>query len=95
MPLSPKGESISFIKIVRQLSEVRLKVIQLYLEWPADLSLADLRLWILTELKKQGDPLRWAITTINPAQVNESGKQLKIEAVVMIPGTSGLDSDDE
>ena len=63
---------------------MRLKSLEIDLEWPGDLPLQGLRLYILEELKEFGDPLRWAITSIQPPKNSTAFRHLKIEAVVII-----------
>ena len=42
----------------------------------------DLRCWILEQLEKEGEPLRWAITSINPSP-ETSAVALEVEAVLI------------
>ena len=42
----------------------------------------DLRCWILEQLEKEGEPLRWAITSINPSS-ETSAVALEVEAVLI------------
>ena len=63
---------------------MRLKSLELYLEWPVDLSLQGLRLYIVEQLNDFGDPLRWAITSIQPSENKTSFRHIKVEAVVII-----------
>ena len=37
---------------------------ELDLDWPLELSIFDLRNYILSNLTKYGEPLRWAITSV-------------------------------
>ena len=42
----------------------------------------DLRCWILEQLENEGEPLRWAITSINPSS-ETSAVALEVEAVLI------------
>ena len=62
---------------------MNLEFIELYLDWPSELSVFDLRNYILSKLLNYGEPLRWAITSLT----NYSGKttqQMSIEAVFIL-----------
>tara|TARA_Y100001968_G_C18795262_1_gene453113 strand:- start:102 stop:329 length:228 start_codon:yes stop_codon:yes gene_type:complete len=62
---------------------VKLEFIELVLDWPSELSVFDLRNYILSKLVNYGEPLRWAITSLT----NHSGKttqKISIEAVLII-----------
>ena len=59
---------------------MNLKFIEIDLVRPQDLSVLNLRHWVLAELREFGEPLRWAITYANSLQ-------LKVEAVVIISNT--------
>ena len=64
---------------------MRLKILELNLDWPRDVSPLDLRQWIRNQLKKYGEPLRVAITDVNDGRQEEIFRKLKVEAVVIIP----------
>ena len=66
------------------LSEVRLKLLELNLQWPKEVPLEELRFWILGQISDSGEPLRWAITAIHSTGDDLAIFQLKVEAVVMI-----------
>tara|TARA_B100001250_G_scaffold116398_1_gene98674 strand:+ start:431 stop:658 length:228 start_codon:yes stop_codon:yes gene_type:complete len=62
---------------------VNLEFIELELDWPSEVSVFDLRNYILSNLINHGDPLRWAITSLT----TYSGKtiqKISIEAVLII-----------
>ena len=62
---------------------MRLKSLELQLDWPETLLIQDLRSYVVEELRNYGYPIRWAITSISSS---ESGckRKLNIEAVVII-----------
>ena len=62
---------------------MRLKSLELQLEWPETISIQDLRVYVVDELSSFGNPIRWAITSISPSKPGCSRK-LTIEAVVII-----------
>ena len=45
---------------------MNLEFIELDLDWPFELSLFDLKNYILSKLLEYGEPLRWAITSVSP-----------------------------
>ena len=62
---------------------MRVKSLELDLEWPIDLPLTSLRLLILDKLKLYGAPLRWAITSVKPSANTNHFRQIKVEAVIL------------
>ena len=53
------------------------------IDWPSEISIFELKNYILSELIKYGEPLRWAITSLS----NYSGKKTQricVEAVLII-----------
>ena len=62
---------------------MKLQLVQLNLKWPEEVSLEELRPWVLIRLREFGDPLRWAITSIESANCLDSYRELRVEAVVM------------
>ena len=61
-----------------------LKFVELNLVWSKELPLEELRPWILNQLSETGEPLRWAITAIEPGGRDSLSRQLKLEGVVII-----------
>ena len=62
---------------------MNLKFLELDLDWPSELSVLDLKNYILSKLINYGEPLRWAITSLT----NHSGtatQKISIEAVLII-----------
>ena len=62
---------------------MNLKFIELELDWPSELSVFDLRKYILSKLINYGEPLRWAITSLTTYS-RESIQTISIEAVLII-----------
>ena len=44
---------------------MNLEFIEIDLDWPCELSVFDLKNYILSNLIEYGEPLRWAITSVN------------------------------
>ena len=59
---------------------MNLEFIELDLEWPYELSIFDLKEYILSKLREFGDPLRWAITSVN----THSEKKIQIISVEVV-----------
>ena len=62
---------------------MKLEFIELHIDWPSELSVFELRNYILSKLINYGEPLRWAITSLT----NYPGKttqKMSIEAVFII-----------
>ena len=62
---------------------MNIEFIEIELDWPSDLSVFELRNYILVKLINYGEPLRWAITSLT----SPSGKKIQkisIEAVLII-----------
>ena len=74
----------SFLEYILPISKVILKVLELELTCPLDVSLQELRPWIVSHLSEYGDPLRWAITSIEFSAASDLSRELWVEAVVII-----------
>ena len=62
---------------------MNIEFIEIELDWPSDLSVFELRDFILVKLINYGEPLRWAITSLT----SPSGKKIQkisIEAVLIV-----------
>ncbi len=64
---------------------VRLKTIELNIDWPDEITLFSLRNYLIGQIEQYGQPLRWAITEIQPLNMKTHSRRLKLEAVVVIP----------
>ena len=60
-----------------------LKLLQLQIAWPVDLPITELRGWLRWQLSQHGEPLRWAITAVDPLPDGGTARQLQLEAVVL------------
>ena len=70
---------------------MNLEFIELELDWPSELSVFDLRNYILSKLMNYGEPLRWAITSLTTYS-RESIQKISIEAVLIITEEKAKDS---
>jgi len=59
---------------------VNLEFIELDLDWPFELSLFDLKNYILSKLMEYGEPLRWAITSVT----THSEKKIQVISVEVV-----------
>ena len=59
---------------------MRLEFIELDIDWPYELSIVDLKKYILSKLREFGDPLRWAITSVT----TRSEKKIQIISVEVV-----------
>jgi len=59
---------------------VKLEFRELDLDWPSELSIFDLKNYILSKLIKYGEPLRWAITSVT----TDSEKKMQIISVEVV-----------
>ena len=67
---------------------MNLEFIELDLDWPSELSIFDLKNHILSKLIKFGEPLRWAITSVNTHSERKI-KVMSIEVVLIINQDKG------
>jgi len=67
---------------------VNLEFIELDLDWPTELSLFDLKSYILSKLMEYGEPLRWAITSVT-THSKEKIQIISVEAVLVIHQDKG------
>ena len=59
---------------------MNLEFIELDFDWPFEVSLYDLKNYILSKLMEYGEPLRWAITSVN----NHPEKKIQIISVEVV-----------
>ena len=62
---------------------MNLEFIQLELDWPPEVSVFELKNYILSKLMSYGEPLRWAITSLTTYS-EETKQKISIEAVFII-----------
>ena len=61
---------------------------ELDLDWPSELSVFDLRSYILSKLMEYGEPLRWAITSVTTHSENTI-QVISVEVVLIINQDKG------
>ena len=59
---------------------MNLEFIELDLDWPSELSVFDLKNYILSKLMEYGEPLRWAITAVT----HHSEKKIQVISVEVV-----------
>ena len=60
---------------------MKLDSVDYYLDWPVSIKLKNLREFIITNLEKKGDLIRWSIVDIQDSIDSFGTKKLKIKAV--------------
>tara|TARA_Y100001968_G_C19178724_1_gene629281 strand:- start:600 stop:791 length:192 start_codon:yes stop_codon:yes gene_type:complete len=61
---------------------MKLNSVDLYLDWPVSIKLSNLREFIIANLEKKGDVIRWSIVDIQNSIDSFGTKKLKIKAVL-------------
>ena len=61
---------------------MKLSAVDYYLDWPVSIKLKNLREFIITNLEKKGDLIRWSIVDIQNSIDSFGTKKLKIKAVI-------------
>jgi len=61
---------------------MKLSSVDYYLDWPVSIKLKNLREFIITNLEKKGDLIRWSIVDIQNSSDSFGTKKLKIKAVI-------------
>ena len=62
---------------------MKLKNIQLNLDWPNHIKLNNLRLYIVNQISKKGLVIRWSINEINRSSNISNLRVINIEAVIL------------
>ena len=63
---------------------MKLSSVDYYLDWPVTIKLKNLREFIIVNLEKEGDLIRWSIVDIQNSIDPFGTKKLKIKAVLAI-----------
>ena len=61
---------------------MKLSAVDFNLDWPASIKLKNLRKFIVSNLKKKGDVVRWSIVDIQNSKDSNNTKRLRIKAVL-------------
>ena len=62
---------------------MKLSSVDYYLDWPVSIKLKNLRKFIIANLEKKGDVIRWSIVDIQNSIDSFGTKKLKIKAVLV------------
>ena len=61
---------------------MKLSSFDYYLDWPISIKLKNLREFIISNLEKKGDLIRWSIVDIQNSNDSFGTKKLRIKAVL-------------
>ncbi len=61
---------------------MKLSSVDFYLDWPVSIKLKNLRKYVISNLEKKGDVIRWSIVDIQNSIDSYGMKKLKIKAVL-------------
>ena len=61
---------------------MKLSLVDYYLDWPISIKLENLREYIIANLEKKGELIRWSIVDIQNSIDSFGTKKLKIKAVL-------------
>ena len=61
---------------------MKLSSVDYYIDWPVSIKLKNLRKFIIANLEKKGDLIRWSIVDIQNSIDSFGTKKLKINAVL-------------
>ncbi len=61
---------------------MKLSSVDYYLDWPASIKVKNLREFIISNLEKKGDLIRWSIVDIQNSINSFGTKKLRIKAVL-------------
>ncbi len=67
---------------------MHLEFIELDLDWPTELSLFNLKNYIISNLIEYGEPLRWAITSVT-THSEKKNQVISVEVVLIINQDKG------
>ena len=63
---------------------MKLRKVDFYLDWPVSIKIINLREFIIRNLMKKGEVIRWSIVDIK-ASVDSSKKKIRINAILANP----------
>ena len=61
---------------------MKLSAVDFNLDWPASIKLKNLREFIVSNLEKKGDVIRWSIIDIQKSIDSKNTKTLRIKAIL-------------
>ena len=62
---------------------MNLEFIELDFDWPSEISIFDLKNFILSKLTEYGEPLRWAITSVTTFSEKKT-QTISVEVVLIV-----------
>ena len=68
---------------------MHIEFIELDLDWPTELSLFNLKSYIISKLMEYGEPLRWAITSVTTYS-EKNNQVISLEVVLIINQDKGI-----
>mgnify|MGYP001292654480 CR=1 FL=1 len=71
------------------INKVKLEFIELEIDWPSEISVFNLRNYILSKLNEYGEPLRWAITSVS-AYSEKKIQTISVEVVLIMNKDNGI-----
>ncbi len=67
---------------------MKLRKVDFYLDWPGSKKIINLRRFIIGNLMKKGEVIRWSIVDIKDSVESSNIKKIRIKAVVANPVNS-------
>ena len=67
---------------------MKLRKVDFYLDWPRSKKITNLRRFIIENLMKKGEVIRWSIVNIKDSVESPNIKKVRIKAVVANPVNS-------
>ena len=67
---------------------MKLRKVDFYLDWPGSIKIINLRRFIIGNLMKKGDVIRWSIVDIKDSVDSPNIKKIRINAVLANPVNS-------
>ena len=64
---------------------MKLRKVDFYLDWPRSKEIINLRRFIIENLMKKGEVIRWSIVDIKDSVESSSIKKIRIKAVLINP----------
>ena len=61
---------------------MKLSAVDFNLDWPVSIKLKNLRKFIVANLEKKGDVVRWSIVDIQNSMDSKNTKRIRIKAVL-------------
>ena len=63
---------------------MKLRAVDFYMDWPVSINLKNLRKFIIENLIKEGNVIRWSIIEIKDVEDSSTVKKLRINAILAI-----------